>query len=73
MARSAQEIREQLDALREAKGQGVVSVSYEGRTVTYRNFADMRAAEADLEKELAEAEDRVPASGRRFASYRSGY
>lgn len=46
-----------LNALREALvkalGQGAQSISYEGRTVTYRNVSDLKAAIAEIDAQIA--------------------
>jgi hypothetical protein len=72
VARTSATIRADIDALREAMATGAASVSYEGRTVTYRSYQDMRLALGDLLDELAGAEG-TPRLQIRYASYRSGY
>lgn len=43
----------QRDALRMAIASGVLSLSYDGKTVTYRSLADLKAALAEVEQGLA--------------------
>lgn len=43
---------DQLEALREARRSGASSLSYEGKSVTYRSDAEIAAAIAALENEL---------------------
>lgn len=43
----------QRDALRTAIASGVLSLSYDGKTVTYRSLADLKAALAEVEQGLA--------------------
>ena len=42
----------QLDALRSAYSSGAVTVSYDGKNVTYRSLDEMRAAIAALENQI---------------------
>ena len=43
----------QRDALRTVIASGVLSLSYDGKTVTYRSLADLKAALAEVEQSLA--------------------
>ena len=43
----------QRDALRAAIASGVLSLSYEGKTVQYRSMADLKSALAEVEQGLA--------------------
>ena len=43
----------QRDALKQAIASGVLSLSYDGKTVTYRSLADLKAALAEVEQGLA--------------------
>ena len=45
---------EQLAALEEAIAQGVTTVAYNGKTVTYRNLADMIKLRDMMRKELGQ-------------------
>lgn len=47
------EITARLAKLRELRAKGVRSVSYQGETVEYRSDAEISAAIADLERQLA--------------------
>jgi hypothetical protein len=42
-----------LDALLELRDQGVLTVEYDGKRVTYRNGAELAQAIADLERRIA--------------------
>lgn len=44
--------QERLDALEEAISQGVTSVSYDGKTVSYRRLSDMERIRDTLRAEL---------------------
>lgn len=57
-----------LDAIKAAIASGELSVSHNGRTVTYRSIAELLKAKADIEAELASA-----ANGRRGGSYRFNF
>lgn len=46
------------DDLRAARARGVQSVAYAGKTVTYKTDAQMAAALADLDRQIAAAEGR---------------
>lgn len=46
----------QLDALKAAYFEGVVRVSFEGRSIEYRSLADMKRIIQDLERELGIAQ-----------------
>lgn len=48
-----------LDAIREAIATGATTVSFEGRSVTYRNLDEMRRVEAIISESLAGASARV--------------
>jgi hypothetical protein len=72
VARTAETVRAEIDSLRSAMSQGAVSVSYEGRSVTYRNYADMRAALDDLLEELAALEGRERGHTK-YAVFSRGY
>lgn len=72
MARTAESVRAQIEALRQAMSSGAASVSYEGRTVTYRSYGDMRQALQDLLRELAQIEGRAPTNRMRLAEYDRG-
>ncbi len=43
----------QRDALKAAIASGVLSLSYEGKTVQYRSMADLKSALAEVEQGLA--------------------
>jgi hypothetical protein len=73
VARTAETVQAEIDALRAAMAQGVVSVSYEGRSVTYRNVADMQRVLDSLSAELAELEGQTREDGLRYGLFRRGY
>lgn len=52
MAISVQQLQMQLDALRTAYNTGAQSVSYEGKSTTFRSGEEMRAAIGYLEDQL---------------------
>ncbi len=43
----------QREALKQAIASGVLGLSYDGKTVTYRSLADLKAALAEVEQGLA--------------------
>jgi hypothetical protein len=48
----ADDLEAQLASLREAYRSGATTISYEGKSVSYRNAEDLRAAIASIEAEL---------------------
>lgn len=44
---------EQRDALKQAIASGVLSISYDGKSVNYRSLADLKAALAEVNQGLA--------------------
>jgi hypothetical protein len=73
VARTASTVRTQIEALQTALSQGAVSISYEGRTVTYRSVEEMERALSILTNELAGLEGRPKAHRRKFAEFDRGY
>lgn len=45
----------QRDALRQAIANGILRITYDGKTVEYRSFADLKAALIEVETGLAKA------------------
>ncbi len=43
----------QLDALRQAIAQGVTTIEYQGKRITYRSLDEMTALEARIARDLA--------------------
>lgn len=72
VARTSAQIEADIDEIRAAMAQGVSSVSYEGRTVTYRSHDSMRQALADLRDELAAADGQA-VRRRHYAEFGRGY
>lgn len=56
MARTAEEISQQIDDLRRARSSGVADISYGGMRTTYRSIAEIDAAIAAATRELAAAQ-----------------
>lgn len=56
MARTAEEISQQIDELRRARSSGVADISYGGQRVTYRSISEIDSAIAAAKLELAEAQ-----------------
>jgi hypothetical protein len=48
----ADDLQTQLDSLKAAYRTGTLTVSYDGKTVTYRNADEMRAIISSIESEL---------------------
>ncbi len=59
MAENVATLQAQLDALRRAYRSGAHSVSYDGKSITYRSLDEMRAAIASIEAELGVRRGRV--------------
>lgn len=64
-----EEIQDRIDALELAIHQGVSTVTYDGRTVTYRSLDAMRRILRDLQSQLGTTTD----DGRRCAVFSRGY
>ena len=60
MALTAPQLQGQIDALVTAIGSGVMSVSYEGKSVSYSSFDEMTKRVAFLRRELARLTGGVP-------------
>lgn len=58
---------EQMTALQDAIAQGVLSVEYSDKKVTYRSLDEMRTILADMKKELGASNH-----GRRYAAHSKG-
>jgi hypothetical protein len=56
----------QREALKQAIASGVLSLSYDGKTVTYRSLTDLKAALAEVEQGLAKDSGRHRRVGSRF-------
>lgn len=54
------ELEARLEALRAQRDCAVARVSYDGRSVEYRGTAEINAAIAELERELASAQGKPP-------------
>lgn len=64
-------LRTRLDDLRAMRAEGTREMSFNGRRVVYRTDAELAAAIADLERQVATAENRPPV--RSFTlNYRKG-
>jgi len=59
----------QLQALKDALASGELTVSYEGKTVTYRSVDELRKAIVTVEGELAEAGQITAKPRRSFAVF----
>lgn len=70
---TAEQLHERIFALKEAIHQGVATVTYDGRTVTYRSLDSMTRILRGLEEELAAVEGRPVGSGRRCVVFSRGY
>lgn len=70
---SADQLNERIFALEEALHQGVSTVTYDGRTVTYRSLDAMTRILRGLKAELAAAQGTTAAQGRRCAVFSRGY
>lgn len=72
--RTEDDIREELRAIRQSISRGVLSMSYDGRTVTYRSLQEMREIATSLEQELGNtAEDTQGRVFRTLSNYCKGY
>lgn len=56
-----------LEAIEEALHAGVLTVSHNGRTVTYRSLADMRQIAADLRRQINGSGTRPRVTWARFS------
>lgn len=54
------ELETRLEALKAQRDSAVARVSYDGRTVEYRGTAEINAAIAELERELAALQGKPP-------------
>lgn len=71
--RSKQEIESDLAAINRMIGRGVLSLTYDGRSVTYRSMDEMIRARTNLEKELAESEGDDAPGFRKYSFFQKGY
>ena len=71
----ADSLQSQLDALRAAYFTGATSISYEGKTISHRSGAEMRAAILSLERTLgiAPVTSAIVRSDKGWAGTRSPY
>lgn len=53
--RPAEDIRRDLEQLKRAIGSGIMTYTYDGRSVSYRTMAEMQAAAEALNRELDRA------------------
>lgn len=70
---TAEQLTERIFALEEALHQGVSTVAYDGRTVTYRSLDSMRRILGALKDELAAVEGRPAGNSRRCTVFSRGY
>lgn len=72
--RTETQIRQDLNAVKRIISRGVGSMSYDGRTVTYRDLDDLRSIQASLEAELGQTAGAGAAKQTRFfADVTKGY
>ena len=71
--RPKEEILRDLAAVKRMIGRGVLSMAYDGRSVTYRTMDEMIRARTNLEKELAEVDGDTAPGFRRYSFFEKGY